>query len=273
MNNDFPIDEKKLIDMIQDNPLEFMTICLNKSETSGKFNPVCKYVQLSVLVDKGEKLNDNEIELLEELKKKYGEINVSHFNAINNTVNRVPSVANAKEELKLISQSIKESIQLAHEKEPNNGHAALLEYSKSIAKNIKEDRGLKYCYENSRDMYECIQSFKGKKYKLSESIYITLKPKAFIHILVGHMENYLIPRKGRMVKFSNIKDWKELLKLIDRIIGSLSSELTKYFNSNKSGFNKTNYEFENRTYGIHLSRNGEIKTFYEVENTSANIGA
>lgn len=263
--------EGKFIEMFGNNPLEFMTMCLKYSDENGHLPSFCKYVQLILNFRINNDLSDLEQVEKQMFEEKYGEIDVECL--LSYQLSK-PTAESLYEEIKGNSTQIYNNVRIAHEKNPLAGHAGFLEYCKSIKNNVIfakgdiKNKGAKFNLEIRRELSDCIRGFNGKDYRLTENIIIKLKAGGLVHILVGHVKPFLVPRKGELIQFTFIKSFEELIFLIDRIILQLEEELIAHFSKGNSKFSKVGFQFEGLKYGIHISIKKEIKTFYEI--TDAN---
>ncbi|MDD7913810.1 hypothetical protein [Polaribacter ponticola] len=259
MNNQVE-KEENLRYLLETDPMKFLKECTIYIE---KNDPqyICKYVQLSILEKRKSPLENVEKLFLKLNHNKYKDLNIDILDSINKQNQPINNISDIKNELKSISLNVVKTIQ----KIDNPG---LLELAKSLSKNIREDRNLRYKYnfKNNQELLNCIETFQTEVYSLSEQICIKLKPKYFIHILLGHIEKYEIHRKGEMVKFSNINDWNELLLLIKKVILFLKDEIIYHYNNYDKNYDNKSFNYNGIFYGIHLNQKGDIKTFYERKN-------
>lgn len=263
--NQAEILEKRFYTLLKSTPLTILEECLKHSQ-NGKMPDICKYIQLNLLKIRGEKITTEEVLLLDKLSKKYSDFNVEYLNDYYNKGQRIPSLDEVNQELKEISFEIKEIVKKAHEKNPQKGYAGFLEYVKALNLNINNFRKYKYDQTNHKELAECYHTFRTKEFILNDSIKIKLKPGALVHILVGHIEKYSIPRKGKMFWFSKANNWRELLELIGNALLFLSDDLISHYTNFNHGYDNKKFPFDGSFYGIHLNKKREIKTFYEVKN-------
>ncbi len=154
----------------------------------------------------------------------------------------------------------------AHNPNGEKDYSGIIELTTSLlnnlgfSKNDRKNKGMKY----TPKLIEGIDSFKEKKYSLTNDITIKLSPKSFVHILIGHVENYSIPRKGRLIQFTNINHWEDLLLFIDALIVHLQKDLIMHYSNSRLEYNNINVKIGTRRYGIHISKSGNIKTIYQM---------
>ena len=263
--NQVEIIEKRFYTLLKSTPLMIIEECLKHSQ-NGEMPDICRYIQLKLLKIRGEKITPEEVLLLNKLYRKYSDFNVEYINDYYNKCQKIPSLDEVNQELKEISFEIKEIVKKAHEKNPQKGYAGFLEYLKALNLNINDFRDYTYNQTNHKELAECYHEFRTKEFILNDRVKIKLKPGALVHILVGHIEKYSIPRKGKMIWFSKANNWRELLELIGNIILFLSDDLISHFTNNNDGYDNKKILFDDCSYGIHLNKKQEIKTFYEVKN-------
>ena len=179
-------------------------------------------------------------------------------------MNRIPGLNEIREDLNIVYDNLIEAVRARHHKEPKEGHDGLLELAKAAKNNLNEDRGIKFNRANNRELFDCLEKYKGDAIRLTEKITIILKTGVFVHILIGHVEKHLIPRKGKLVQFSKVDHWITLHHLIISVIYILMDDLIRHYTYYQAGYDNTNVEFEGCTYGIHINKHGEIKTFYQI---------
>ncbi|MCG8763527.1 hypothetical protein G1K46_12450 [Tenacibaculum finnmarkense] len=256
-----------LKELLKTNPVEFLNECLAKSE-NGKMSEICQYVQLTILDKRGELLTEQEKRFLSNLNEKYSDIEIGHLEDINNKNKPFSNINDAKTELKDISQNIVDSVKVSHQKSRNERDEAFLEFVTAFATNIRTDRKLRYKYnfKNNQELFNCFDNYETQTYKLSDDLIIKLKPRPFIHILLGHVEKYIIHRKGEMVRFTQVNDWKELLTLINEIVHYIKDQLIEHYKDNNEKYDNKCFTYNGKIYGIHLDKNAEIKTLYERKN-------
>lgn len=255
-------EENKLYELLKTSPSLFMNQCIEKSR-NGEASELCTYVQLKMLNDTGRLLSKIEKEVFNNLSVKYNHIDTSQILFEYERSKKIPDLNDVWQGLKDVLKDIRLSVRIAHEKNPNEGYSGFLSFLNELWKNINGSKSFKYDADSFRELSECYFSFKTKHYRLNESITIKLKPGILLHILVGHIKKYHIPRKGAGEMFSKVENWKELLVLFDSIILYLSNELITHYSFNKKEFDNSCFNFENCLYGIHIDKQGAIKTFYE----------
>lgn len=262
--NQAEILEKRFYILLKSTPLMILEECLKHSQ-GGEMPDICRYIQLKLLKIRSEKITPEEVILLNKLSKKYSDFNVEYLNDFYNKFQKIPSLDEVNQELKEISFEMKEIVKKAHEKNPQKGYAGFLEYIKALNLNITDFREYKYNQTNHKELAECYHTFRAKEFILNDSIKIKLQPGALVHILVGHIEKYSIPRKGKMIWFSKANNWRELLELLGNVILFLSDDLILHYTEYNHGYDNKKILFDGCFYGIHLNKRKEIKTFYELK--------
>ena len=214
----------------------------------------------------GRELTKDEIEFQEKYNAEFGSLDISNF---------MPSYYWIQEEVKngntlvkkVISDVRKNIIELNPQREKNiSGITELLQAvleNLTFAKNDILIKGVKYDKQTFQELLKGIHAFQGKRYNLQKNISIRLSQKVFTHILVGHISEYRIPRKGYQVLFEKVHTCQDLLNLFDQVIKFIEPDIVKHFSRIKSEFDKTDILIDGVMFGIHISQNGDIKTFYE----------
>ena len=133
-----------------------------------------------------------------------------------------------EEELKLVLKhsflGVMDGVKKAYNLNNGKDYSAFLEFIKAHINNldfIKEDKSHRkiqgYNSQKKKELYELIETFKCRTYPLNKVI-IKLTPRYLMHIAVGHIKHYKIPRKGKQIQFIHIQDWKLLVAVIDRLL-------------------------------------------------------
>lgn len=256
-------EERKLNELLKISPSIFMNKSIEiigKGEDGSEF---CTYVQLKMVNDIGRPLSDIERTILSNFSQKYGDIDTRLLLSEYEKSKRLPDLDDVWQGLKEVLKDIRLSVRKAHEKFPEDGYSGFLGFLNELWKNVNGYKGFKYDASSFKELSDCYFLFKTKKYELNDKIEIKLKPGILLHILVGHVRKYHIPRKGAAVMFSKVDNWKGLLVLLDNVINNLSEELIKHYSSDKKEYDNRCFKFDNSLYGIHIDKQGAIKTFYE----------
>ena len=254
-------------------PKEFISFCIDMEERGYQFS-ICWYVKVCLKEKTGELLSQKEIAIKEKCKNAYADIDWSPYQGIIKEKMGIDSFQTT-EDLKLVLKDsysgIKNGIKRYHNPDNSKDHSAFLELIEAHINNldfIKEDKPhrkiKRYNSHKNRELYELIETFECREYQLG-AIAIKLTPKCLMHISLGHIESYKIPRKGKLIQFTHIKDWKFLIKVIDYVINLLKEELNVHYNNPKKGYDKMGITIADKKYGIHIDKNGYIKTFYQVD--------
>jgi hypothetical protein len=253
-------------------PKEFMSFCLDMEKRGHHFS-ICWYVKIYLAEKTGQSLTPKQIAIKEKCKNAYANIDWSPYQQIIDK-GEIGNQIQTEEELKLVLKDsflgIMDGVKKVHNQNNGKDYSAFLELLEAHVDNlnfIKEDkphRKLKsYNSQKTKELLDLIETFKGCIYPL-DKITIKLTPECLMHIALGHIESYKIPRKGKMVQFTYIENWKVLAALIEYVIWLLKEDLNAHYNKSLQDYNNTNIQILTQTYGIHINKKGCIKTFYEI---------
>jgi hypothetical protein len=255
-------EDIKLSELLKISPSLFLNVCINKFK-NGDVSEFCTYVQLKLINDNNGLFEEVSKNVFAELREKFNHIDTSLLQKEYERSKNITNSTNLKQDLKKLIIDIRNSVRNAHEKNPDDGYSGYLGFLNELVKNVNNSKGFKYDASSFSELSECYFTYKTKYYQLNENIKVKLKPGNLLHILVGHIKKYHIPRSGAAIMFSKANDWKELLLLLDKIIYFLSDELIEHFSENEVEYDNDCFEFEDFLYGIHIDRSMAIKTFYE----------
>ncbi len=258
-------EENKLKEMMEISPSIFLNKCIEKLRNEEEGSEFCKYVQLKMLKEIGRPLDEIEKISFDILSAKFGNIDVKLLLSEYDRYKKITDSDDVWKELKEVLKDVRTSARVAHEKNPNDGYSGFLGFLNELWKNINGPKNFKYNADSFKELSDYYFKFKTERFALNENIDIILKPGILLHILVGHVKKYHIPRKGAGVMFSNIENPRELLDLLNKVIYSLSDELLEHFTKYEQDqeYNNSCIEFNGYFYGIHIDKKRGIKTFYE----------
>jgi hypothetical protein len=253
-------------------PKEFISFCL-AMEAKGYHFSICWYVKICLREKIGQSLTPKEIAIKEKCKNVYANIDWSPYRKIINNA-EIETQVQTEEELKLNLKDsllgIMDGIKNVHDQRNGEDYSAFLELIRTHVNNldfIKKDKPhrkiKRYNSQKRKELFELIDTFKGCTYPL-DNMTIKLTPECLMHISLGHIEGYKIPRKGKQIQFTYIQDWKILVELIGYVILLLKEDLNVHYNNTLEEYNNTTIQILNQRYCIHISKKGYIKTFYEI---------
>lgn len=247
-------------------PKEFMDVCIYQKEKYGQSMCVCSFIGIRLLQENGEALTPKHTAYIERLTPYFGDLDISQYKRLYSSEKDFrPKIV-----LKDINSELLEKIKHVHN--PNIGidHSGFIEFIK--AQNINLDfseknvrNRISYNKGKLKEIFDCFDNFNRKLYRISDDVEITLGTNQFIHILVGHVESYKIPRKGKLVQFKNIRHWKELLLLINKVIDFIKDDLISHFSNCNLEYNNRSIKIDGNQYGIHIGKRKNIKTLYPIE--------
>lgn len=162
-------------------------------------------------------------------------------------------------------------IAISMKKDDEEKFMGWIEFNNALANNVyfskknRDSNGFQYSIENTPSLFDWLTNFKTVNYQLNDNVSIRLTPKGFFHILFGHVEGYLIPRKGAMVKIININSCEELFKLISDIIMHIKTDLINHYQAKLGKFEKNNIIYSGHEYALNIDSKRKIISFYSVE--------
>ena len=253
-----------LINLLKVDSQSFFEVCIFISDLTGELPAFGKYVSISHNFPKGIQIPESLLNEFEELKLKYGHIDIHTFNSYKDI--DIPYFENS---LKESFQGLINTMEQQKDKEDFEG---IIAYSKSIINNIDFRRkkesgyinGVKYEFERQKELFKWFDEFKKRVYCLSDQLVIELNPNDFFHILIGHVDGFIVPRKGKAIQFSSISSPSELVEFIDEIVDFLKPELIIHYDSSDENFDRKNFNYKSAVYGIHIKRK-RIITLYPVD--------
>jgi hypothetical protein len=244
-------------------PHEFMKLSFEMEERNLDL-PIFWYVRICLKEKNEQRLTVEEIKFKEKWNHLFSRIDLSDY--VFAIKHPEFTKENGDESVKnMISQ-----LQKGFKKETrttNSIQEALLQLLKETYQNVdfsSKDRKTKGLGINRHKFLELLNftsEFTGHDFEL-KNITIKLTPKRFMHILVGHVEDYLISRKGRLITFDHISHWHEVFLLIESVIAIIEKDLERHFSGSGQDYNNTSIIVGVKKFGIHISQKGVIKTFY-----------
>ena len=228
--------------------------------------PIFRFIAIKCCEMMGRELTKDEIEFKEKYNAEFGPLDVSNFMLSCHWIQA--DVKDGKTLVKNVVSDVRRNIiELNPQTEKNiSGITELLQAvleNLTFAKNDIPIKGVKYNKQTFQELLKGIHAFQGKRYNLQKNISIRLSQKVFTHILVGHISEYKIHRKGYQTLFEKVHTCQDLLNLFDRVIKFIEPDIVEHFSRTKNEFNKTDIVIDGVMFGIHISQNGDIKTFYE----------
>ncbi|GAB3417360.1 hypothetical protein GCM10027516_11080 [Niabella aquatica] len=232
--------------------------------------PICLYVKILIKEDQKKTLSPIEIRYKQRLVGLFGSLNIERYREFYLPPNEKGFIE-VKNILKESYTEIRAGAIKAHNPDKGKNYSAFLEFLKALKYNVDfsfddpKNKAPKYNEEKDRELFELVKNFHGTTYRLNEEITIRLTPKEFIHIVIGHLDGYQIPRKGKIVTFEFLHHWENLLAFIKIIIDDIiKDDLIVHYNNTDSEYSNRNIKICDKQYGIHIGRRKNIKTFYQI---------
>lgn len=257
------ITDEYLIELFNNDPAKFFNTCSDISDETGELPPFGKYIYIKLSILKGVPLPNYAYNLVNDLEKVYGKIDVSDFLKYD----QLPTVKYFEDVLVERFKSVAQILKQEDEKK----YEGWIEFNNSLADNVyfsKKNRdlnGFKYSIENTPILMQWLTNFKTISYKIDDTITIKLTPSGFFHILFGHIDGYLVPRKGAMVKIDNVHSCEALLKLIGEIVLHIKVDLINHFNAKTGKFEKKDIVYLETEYAMNIDSKKRILSFYPVD--------
>lgn len=230
---------------------------------------ICSYLRILIKEDQGKILSSKEIAYRQKFNEQFGNLDIELYKQFyaaeqNNDFNSV-------DVLKDIYSELLDETKKVHDPNTGKNYSALIELLKASKHNIDfsigdtENKAPRSNSEEIEELFEIVNEFHGRTYLLTNDVAIKLTSKEFMHIAIGHIERYQIPRKGKMMAFDFINHWEHLLSFIEIIIlDFLKQDLIDHFSNGTCEYNNTNIKIGDKHYGIHIGKGMNIKTFYQI---------
>jgi len=243
-----------------------MQFCLDQQSSNPGPLPICTFIKIICREEVGVELTKDDLIFKEKYYDDFKDLNLVGF-IPSSYQNKLTIKSDRSWTKNIISDLRVDMIELNEQNAKNI--SGITELLKALCENLdfaKKDipaKGHKHNRDRLSELLDCIYTFVGKTYELRNNIKIRLTTKTFTHIVIGHISDYKIPRKGYQVLFERIHTGKDLLDFIERVIKTCEADIAEHFSNNKSEFNKTDIIIDGIEFGIHISTSGDIKTFYE----------
>lgn len=131
-------EEHRLSELVKISPSLFFKECIAYSQKTGETLEICKYVQLSLLKNKGEIISESEELLFEYLSEKFRGVDTNPIQREYERKINIQDKKDIKQELKEIVTDVKDSVRNAHEKYPQRGYSGFLGFVNEVSRNIHE---------------------------------------------------------------------------------------------------------------------------------------
>ncbi len=249
-------------------PLEFLRVCTYMDDKNLPLE-ICWYVRIYLKEKNNVPLFPEEKATKEKLAKLIGNLDISIFDKALGDRQKTITLKHLIDDLKSGYSGVIDGAKLAHNPSEGKDYSGIMELANTYRTNLdfsKNDRIGKAPHTNAftrKEIFEMVDDFKGRSFKL-KSITIKLKPKQLVHIVLGHVSRYQVPRKGLMVPFDDIRDWRGLIIVIELVITQLQEDIETHYEQKYQEYNNKHIDLFGKSYGIHIGSNGDIKTFYQL---------